>query len=170
VTNVINESARDIIVCSTICAIIVVLQYIASSIVFSQDGLGIQSMAFSGTPSATVKKLVSENGLVMGTDSYRPILWEGLHHILLLVIKVYQMRLFDVNEYEEDLCKELKRMKALRKKTAYSRDYARKLKYPEQAIMYVRIVQLVQIFYLILMLSLRCFNYLMAFTVKLRGG
>jgi len=48
VTNIITESQRDIIVCSTICVIIVILQYIISSISFSSDGLGMTTMAFGG--------------------------------------------------------------------------------------------------------------------------
>jgi len=41
------------------------------------------------------------------------------------------MRLFDINHFEEDLCKELKRMKATRKNNPYVKDYPRKLKNPE---------------------------------------
>jgi len=48
VTNIITESQRDIIICSTICVIIVILQYIISSINFSSDGLGMTTMAFGG--------------------------------------------------------------------------------------------------------------------------
>lgn len=88
----------------------------------------------------------------------KPIVWDGLHDFILLITKIYQLRLYDINEFEDDLCKELKRMKSIRKKTPYIRDYPRKLKYPEQAIMYGRCVQLVQIFYLLALIALRFLN------------
>jgi hypothetical protein len=38
------------------------------------------------------------------------------------------MRLFEVPSYEEDLSSELKRMKAMKMKNPYVKDYPRKLK------------------------------------------
>ncbi len=49
----------------------------------------------------------------------------------MLLTKIYQMRLFEVNDYEEDLNKEQKRMKAMRTRNPYVKDYIRKLKQPE---------------------------------------
>ena len=48
--------------------------------------------------------------------------------IIMLLIKIYQMRLFEVNDYEEDLNKEQKRMKNMRTTNPYVKDYCRKLK------------------------------------------
>ena len=45
---------------------------------------------------------------------------------MLFFVKIYQARLFTVNEYEEDLRTEIARAKALRKTTPYIRDYPRK--------------------------------------------
>lgn len=87
-------------------------------------------MAFSLTGS-DFAKVIKQNGLMMAHNNYRKDVWDGFHYMMLLVVKIYQMRLFDVNEYEEDLSIELKRMKAHRLKTPYIRDYPKKVKYPE---------------------------------------
>jgi len=63
--------------------------------------------------------------------SNKGVIWDGFHDLILLIVKIYQLRIYDVNEFEDDLGKELKRMKCIRKKTPYIRDYPRKLKYPE---------------------------------------
>lgn len=46
--NIINESQRDIIVCSTISVVVVILQYILSSILFSQNA----RLSYSGHTDA----------------------------------------------------------------------------------------------------------------------
>lgn len=86
--------------------------------------------------SATVAKLsniLKSNPLVADATglSHKGAIWDGLHDFILLITKIYQLRLYDINEFEDDLVKELKRMKSIRKKTPYVRDYPRKLKYPE---------------------------------------
>jgi len=70
----------------------------------------------------------------MGKSLYKSVVREGLHYFMLFLIKCYQTRLFSVHEFEEDLKKEYKRMKALRKKNSYIRDYQWKLANPEQAV------------------------------------
>lgn len=71
---------------------------------------------------------ISSTNLILANKG---IIWDGLHDFILLIVKIYQLRIYDINEFEEDLGKELKRMKCIRKKTPYIRDYPRKLKYPE---------------------------------------
>lgn len=63
--------------------------------------------------------------------SNKGIIWDGLHNTILLIMKMYQLRIYDTHAFEDDLGNELKRMKSIRKKTPYIRDYPRKLKYPE---------------------------------------
>ena len=116
-------------------------------------------MAFNSSAGTKLLSILKSNPMLTGNATgSKAIVWDGLHDFILLITKIYQLRLYDINEFEDDLCKELKRMKAIRKKTPYIRDYPRKLKYPEQAIMYGRCVQLVQIFYLLAIIALRFLN------------
>lgn len=59
------------------------------------------------------------------------IIWEGLHDFILFLVKCYQLRLFDVIDYERDLCREQKRLKCVKKRSHYMRDISRKECYPE---------------------------------------
>ena len=78
------------------------------------------------------------------------------------------MRLFEVNDYEEDLNKEQKRTKAMRNRNPYVKDYSRKLKQPEQAIVYARNVVLLQLLYVIFTLSGRSLSWIVNIIGKLR--
>ena len=78
------------------------------------------------------------------------------------------MRLFEVNDYEEDLSKEQKRMKAMRTVNPYVKDYIRKLKQPEQAIVYARNVVLLQLLYVIFTLSTRSLSWIVNIIGKLK--
>jgi hypothetical protein len=78
------------------------------------------------------------------------------------------MRLFEVNDYEEDLSKESRRMKAMMTKNPYVKDYPRKLKQPEQAIIYSRNVVLLQLLYLIFTLSGRSLSWIVNVVGKLK--
>lgn len=49
----------------------------------------------------------------------------------MVITKFYYLRLFDVQEFEDDLMREAKRMKNLKKKSPYEKDYLKKVKYPE---------------------------------------
>lgn len=136
VQNIVNESCRDIIVCSTICAIGIVMQYLMTHFVLSPDGLSMESLALHGTAGSKLLYILKNNPVFSfkvrnGIYPERIILWDGLHDFLLLVTKLYQLRIYNMSEYEEDLAKEQKRMNMIRKKNPYMRDYFRKLKYPE---------------------------------------
>ena len=78
------------------------------------------------------------------------------------------MRLFEVNDYEEDLGKEQKRMKAMRNRNPYVKDYPRKLKQPEQAIVYARNVVLLQLLYVIFTISGRSLSWIVNIIGKLK--
>lgn len=58
------------------------------------------------------------------------------------------MNKFEVHEYEEDLDNELKRMTAMKTKNPYVKDWPRKLKQPEYAIVHARNVGNLQLLYL----------------------
>lgn len=111
-------------------------------------GLMIETLAFGGSGGARLSNILRYNPIfnsVTDRDAMnlqnKVIIWEGLHEFLLLMMIIFQMRIFSFQDFENDLYLELKRMKAIRKKNPYIRYYPRKLKHPEQAIMYVRIVQ-----------------------------
>jgi len=104
----------------------------------------IEALAFGGQGDLKiVEKMLRMN---MDID-YRKnkfmestIIWEGLHEFVLFLVKCYQLRLFDVIDYERDLCKEQQRLKTVKKRSHYTRDISRKELLPEQSILYVRIV------------------------------
>ena len=83
-TNVISESSRDIIVCSTICVVAIILQYILTTIALSSNPL--EAITKSLTDSS-VSRVVSKNGLVM--ESAKKIIWEPMHTALLGIVKIY---------------------------------------------------------------------------------
>lgn len=70
------------------------------------------------------------------------------------------MRLFDVTEYEEDLCLMHTRMREMLRRNVYKRDYFIKSKQPEQAIAFVKFIQVLQTLYLLMLLCIRSFNLL----------
>ena len=98
VTSVISESSRDIIVCSTICVVAIILQYILTTTVLSPNPIEAITLQLA---DSSVSRVVSRNGLVM--EAAKKTIWEPMHYALLGVIKIYQLRLFEVNEFEEDL-------------------------------------------------------------------
>ena len=75
-------------------------------------------------------------GLGSRLQSQPGLVWDGIQEILLIITKFYHLRLFDVQEFEDDIFNEVKRMKNLRKKAPYTKDYMKKVKQPEQAIVY----------------------------------
>lgn len=70
------------------------------------------------------------------------------------------MRLFDVTEYEEDLCLMHTRMREMLRRNVYKRDYFIKSKHPEQAIAFIKFVQVLQTLYLLMLLCFRSFSLL----------
>ena len=70
------------------------------------------------------------------------------------------MRLFDVTEYEEDLCLMHTKMREMLLRSVYKQDYFIKSKHPEQAIAFVKFVQVLQTLYLLLLLCFRSCNLL----------
>ena len=83
------------------------------------------------------------------------------------------MRLFEVNDYEDDLMKEKKRMKAMgigaiSGPSVYVKDYPRKMKHPESAIVYARNVVLLQLLYVIFTLSGRSLSWIVNIVGKLK--
>ena len=93
----------------------------------------VKYVAFDTNTLAKLSTILKSNPIVADAAglSHKGVIWDGLHDFILLIMKIYQLRLYDINEFEDDLGKELKRMKSIRKKTPYVRDYPRKLKYPE---------------------------------------
>ena len=110
VQNIINESSRDIIICSTLCVVILITQYILSNVVFTDGSLMIEALAFGGQGNLENIEHMLRLDLNFGIPRQQPhqatIIWEGLHDFILFLVKCYQMRLFDVIDYETDLCKE----------------------------------------------------------------
>lgn len=74
------------------------------------DGLTIESLALHGTAGSKLLYILKNNPFfssrLRNVYPSRMILWDGLHDFLLLVTKLYQLRIYNMSEFEEDLSKE----------------------------------------------------------------
>lgn len=115
-----------------------------SNIVLANGNLLIDELAFGGKGDhSNIEKIIRMNHTFNIPNSItvqKAIVWEGLHDFILLLAKCYQFRVYNVYDFEDDLQKEYKRYKNYKKKSPHMRDFSRKLKQPEQGVMYVRIV------------------------------
>jgi len=105
VNNLIAESSRDIIICSTVCSVLVVLQYLFGTMVYRTDSIissfGMQMIGFKfPTLGLAVYPLFSQN--YTGNASTA---WDAGYYLMLFLVKIYMMRLYDISEYDDDLCK-----------------------------------------------------------------
>lgn len=144
VQNLINESSRDIIIISTFCVVTLIIQYILSNIMLTNGNLLIDELAFGGQGDySSIEKIIRMNhtfNIPGSLTMQKAIIWEGLHDFILLLAKCYQFRVYNVNDFEDDLQKEKKRYRTYKYRSPHQRDFSRKLKYPEQGVMYVRII------------------------------
>lgn len=94
VKNIMHESFRDIIICTTICVVAVMFQYILSSLVMAFDALKLNSIATPGNTASVVNNLtlIMKGGLLMrnaGIMHTDGVIWVGLHEFILLVVKLH---------------------------------------------------------------------------------
>jgi len=69
------------------------------------------------------------------------VVWDGLQEILLVITKYYHLRLFEeANDYEEDLAKDVKRLKQAGHLNPYETTYNKKLKQPDHALRLSKLV------------------------------
>jgi hypothetical protein len=139
--SILQESQRDLFIGSAVCAIAVIVVYYLSTI---QVYFGDVFSYFGGIEASDR----SEFGLVGG----KTIGYSGILNVILLMIRIKQMCLFEVNEYNDDLKQNLKRSKANIKNNPYSNDYLRKLHDPENGIGYIKCFLSLMTTYLLLSL------------------
>ena len=68
VLNLIAESQRGFIVCTTVCALLVIIQYLISHVVIITDGLGITKLLFGELETS---RLITHSGLLVGKSIYK---------------------------------------------------------------------------------------------------
>uniref|UniRef100_A0A7S3IWB1 Uncharacterized protein n=1 Tax=Strombidium inclinatum TaxID=197538 RepID=A0A7S3IWB1_9SPIT len=91
------------------------------------------------------------------------IVWDGLQEVLLVMTKIYHLRLFEFSyEYEADVSKDVKRLKQSGHLNPYEPTYLRKVKQPYHALRLTRLVLYVQIYYLLIKCSLRFFWHVLS--------
>lgn len=94
VKNIMHESFRDIIICTTICVVAVMFQYILSSLIMAFDALKLNTIATPGNASQVINNLtqIMKGGALMrnaGIMHTEGVIWVGLHEFILLIIKLH---------------------------------------------------------------------------------
>lgn len=141
--SILQESQRDLIIGSALCAFAVVVVYYLTTI---QVYFGDVFSFFGGTENS--ESPWSKYGLLAG----KTIGYSGVLNLFLLMVRIKQMCLFEVNEYNEDLKFNLRRSKANIKNNPYVNDYLRKLHDPENGIGYIKCLLSLMTTYLLLSL------------------
>ena len=170
----INESYKDVIFCAAVCTVPVIVQFIFSNFIQST----VKALIAPNSPThkdfrATYSNLannydmlgempglylnlnISQATMGLASEMSTVIIWEGLQEVLLIFTKLYHLRLFDVSDYEEDIQKDVKRLKTQGHLNPYERHQTKKAKYPDHAIRFSRFVLYLQIYYNLVKFGLR---------------
>lgn len=142
VSNVINESYRDIILCTAVCAIPIILQYFISNMIQHSARKAANLDMFSDIhPSDQPFYPQNMDFQFLSRDFAEVVVWESLQEVLLVMTKIYHLRLFEeANDYEEDLAKDVKRLKQSSHLNPYETTFNKKLKQPDHALRLSRLV------------------------------
>ena len=173
------ESYKELIFCATVCIVPVVAQFILSNIVSSTVGANVSNSIEPdmkleetyGNLGSNFDMLGESEGLFLnlspkvlglnhrGFKDSQVVIWEGLMDVLLVLTKLYLLRLFDVNKFEEDIQEGAKRIKKQGHVNPYERDPEKKSHCPEQAIRFGRMAIYFQIYFFLIKISIRVIWY-----------